>query len=712
MTEITVLDWVVARLRFWRRPPAGLPTVAELWSESGPVSSGAAAPEPRPRSARPGRWLRLTAGAEPLPLGLLSAFVLALAARGILVGADAAAPVALVLLAGALGAGFFAVRRGEAPWTGAGSPTNRAPAEPKPRLAMLGAALIAAALAGLAARDNRAGLDVVLPWGVAVVLIAAALGGGSGRPDWRRWLTRIGNLRVGGTILPVAAITLLALIVRSIGLADVPAEMTSVHAELLTAAHAVHTGEAPIVAPSSTGGWYPAPVLATAVLAPLAGGLGFGALKLGSLLAGLAAVPFIFLLGRELGGRAVGLGAAALAAVGSWPDLLSRIGLAIGWYPALVAAALAFLVRGLNRQRRMDLVAAGVATGVALLSHPTARSLLVTVVVIQLVAVALAVRHRRRAAAGFSVVVLVAVVTGLPALAAAPAAAQAAGPLGWLGAAVGDRNADVADGLAERAGRVLALPVVADGGAWFHGGTGRPAMDPVAASLLVLGLGLAIATAVARRRLDWAALVVSLPLLMLPAMVSPLDPQLAPSPVRCAGALAPCFVAAGAALSAIAHRLRASLDGAAGRWLGIGSAVSLIALSALAGRPPVHTDFAEAWDRSSWNASELGAVVRGALAVGVAPDRIRVVPYPHWVDTRLVAFEAGLAGRDLALDLDRLDAVNERGGPLLFLVHPDDRVSLAKLKRRLPRSTQTRHPARQPGRTFVSVMTLGASGGR
>lgn len=716
MNQVSLLDYVLAKLRFWRPEPPELPTLAELWSKTGALEvpatpvDGAATRSLRFHDLL--GQLRRVGGPGPLPLGLASAFVLVLIARALLIGVERGAPVAVVLAVGAVGCVGFAVRRGEIRISVTAPTIDDGSADPRPRPILLAAALTAGGIAGLAARDNRLELDVLIPWLVAVVLMVIALGVGARPLRWPQLAVSLRALRPNRTMLAVAGLTALAICVRGVELDSVPAEMTSVHAELLTSVEALGSADPPIVAPSSTGGWDPIPVVGTAAIVALGGGLSFLALKIGSLLAGAAAIPFIFLLGRELAGRTAGLCAAALAAVGSWPDLLSRLGLPAGWYPALVAAALVFLVRGLRHGRRIDFVGVGLAVGLALLGHTMARSLLAAVVVVLVLGIAASPTRRRRLAAGLAVVVVIAAVTGLPALEAAPDPAPAMGPLWWLGATVGERNASVEEGLGERVARVLALPVITDGDAWYHGGTGRPALDAAAGVLFGLGLVLAVVVAAIGRRLDLAGLVIALPLLMLPAIVAPLRPESAPSLVRCAGALAPVFTVAGIGLGALVVGLRSSIAGRPGRWLASIAALALIVTSAAASHTVVHTAFAEAWDRSTWNASELGDVVRGAITVGVPPERVHVVPHPHWVDTRLVAFEAGLPGVDLAIDPDRLDAPAGRGGAHLFLLHPDDQASLAVLRRRLPNATVTTHPSRVPGRTFISVLSLGAAGSR
>lgn len=719
MSQLSLYDYLAITLRLRRPPAGGVPTLAEVWWEEGPDHGrppAAADPAPRSNDAPP-RRRRLARGDGPLPLAVAGALSLAWAGQAILTGGRPA--VAAVLLAGAVGAAFFAIRRGEvAVEPAAGSGPDTADADPPPRPVLLAAAAAAAAVTAVGAHDNRAGFGVAVVWLVAVGLVVAGL---TTRPgDGRRLAERLGDtLRRPGArlglrsgVLALVAVVVVGAAVRVDDLGSIPAEMTSIHAELLQAVIDGGHGDSTIVAPSSTGGFDPIPVVVDAWLMPLVGGISFAGLKLGTVLAGLAALPFIYLLGCELGGRGVGLAAAALAAVGQWPDLASRLGFTAGWIVPFAAAALLFVLRGVRRGRRADLVAAGVVVGLGLQTHPIGRAVAATAVaLVAVAAVSGRFADRRRLAAGLAALLAVAAVTGLPTLVATPDPQPESGPLWWLGAATGERGATVADGLAERAGRVLMLPLLSDGPAWFHGGTGRPALDRAAGSLLVLGAALALAAAVLGGRGDGLLVLAAVPLLMLPAIVAPIPPELAPSPLRCAGAVAPIFVLAGIGLAALVRALSGLAAGAAGRRLGIAVAVLVIAWSAAAGRRTVRGPFAESWDRSTWNASELAEVMRGAAAVGIPPERASVVAHPHWVDTRLVAVWAGRPGDDVAVDPDAIIDRARRGGPQLYLVHPDDRKTLMLLERVRPDATTTRHPSRVPGKSFVSVMVPAATTG-
>jgi 4-amino-4-deoxy-L-arabinose transferase-like glycosyltransferase len=557
----------------------------------------------------------------------------------------------------------------------------------------------------------------VVVWLTALGLVVAGL---APLPDdavgvWRRargWIGRdVWGLGVDRTTALVVGTVVLAALVRARYLARVPAEMASLHAELLLSIQMVSPTGGPIVFPFGVGGTEPVPIYLTAVLAPLTGGLGFACLKLGALLSGLATVAFIYLLGRDLAGRSAGLAGAALAAVGLWPDLVSRVGLEGSWYPSFAAAALWLLVRAIGSGRRRDFVAAGAVIGLAIQTVSMARSLLVASVFLVGLGWWSADRdRRRRLVAGLGVVIVVALVAGLPTIAAS-ASAHDVGAGWWLGAADGARDGSAIVGLGDRLLRCVLSPLWSDGPLWIHGGGNRPALDRVAAALLVVGAALTALAALRRRALGARLLLISVPLLMLPAALSTLEPSAAPSPLRCGGAMAPIFVLAGIGLAALSSAASATLAAPAGRRLGGVVTVLAVVLSASAGRAVVHGSFAETWDRSAWNASELGEVVRAAAILGVPVERAWVVPFPYWVDTRLVAFEAKLPGRDLALDPTRVAETAGRAGPKLFLVHPEDHRTLRALADKIPAAVTIPMTSRVGGKNFLAVVDLSMSGG-
>ena len=63
----------------------------------------------------------------------------------------------------------------------------------------------------------------------------------------------------------------------------------------------------------------------TALMIRLFGtGVSFLSLKIGTAIAGMTVLPFVYLLGKRLSGRWVGLIAMLICGVGYWPNVLSR----------------------------------------------------------------------------------------------------------------------------------------------------------------------------------------------------------------------------------------------------------------------------------------------------------------------------------------------------------------------------------------------------
>jgi len=98
-------------------------------------------------------------------------------------------------------------------------------------------------------------------------------------------------------------------------------------------------------------------------------GTGEVGLRSVSALAGVATVPVAYLLGVELNSRRTGLVAAALVAVNPMLLWYSQEARAYALFVLLAAASLLFFVRTLDRGRRRDSLAWGIASGLALATH-------------------------------------------------------------------------------------------------------------------------------------------------------------------------------------------------------------------------------------------------------------------------------------------------------------------------------------------------------
>ncbi len=197
------------------------------------------------------------------------------------------------------------------------------------------------------------------------------------------------RLIVWGLLLVYVAAV--AIFFRAYRVNSVPPEPFSDHAEKILDVYDVSQGETHIFFPRNTGReaiqmyW-------TLLMSWIFGtGLSFLSLKIGTVLFGLLTLPYIYLLGKEIGGPRVGLFALFFAAIGYWPNVISRVGLRFPLYPVFVAPVLYYLIRGLRTRNRNDFILSGLFLGVGLHGYSPIRILPVVVVI----AVGLFLLHTR-----------------------------------------------------------------------------------------------------------------------------------------------------------------------------------------------------------------------------------------------------------------------------------------------------------------------------
>src|SRR3972149_5102830 len=214
-------------------------------------------------------------------------------------------------------------------------------------------------------KDNRFTLGNIIIGCSAVALFVYAL--------WRNdtpipgMFRRIGvflkrdpwTVHISHWTLLLLASTLLVLFFRFYQTASLPAEPISDHAEKILDVYDVSQGQTHIFFIRNTGResfqmyW-------TLLVAYLFGtGLSFLSLKLGTAILGFLTLPFIYLLGKEIGGKRVGLLAFILAGIGYWPNVISRVGLRFPLYPLFAAPTLFFLIRSLRTRNRNDFLLSG-----------------------------------------------------------------------------------------------------------------------------------------------------------------------------------------------------------------------------------------------------------------------------------------------------------------------------------------------------------------
>jgi hypothetical protein len=212
-----------------------------------------------------------------------------------------------------------------------------------------------------------------------------------------------------------------------------------------------------------------------------------------------------------------------------------------------------------------------------------------------------------------------------------------------------------------------------DGEIWVHSVPGRPALDVVTAALFVIGVVLVLVRYYRNRHWLDLFLLLSIPLLLLPSILSLAYPGENPALNRAGGAYIPAFLLAALALDGLVSAIGFEKRRALVAWVVVGT---LLLVSARQNYDLVFRQYANSFLGGAWNSSDMGKVIKefeqthGPQSV----DNVWIVPFPHWVDTRLPAVWAGIPNRDMAMWRENLPTTLELSGPRMFLVkaHVDD----------------------------------------
>jgi len=703
--EPSILDFIKAKLSFGRRPAIELPTPEEQEPFPRIAAADGAAPGMRPAliwglfSSVP--WRSLLA----LTLALFAQALLEPPGRSGTAGSIAYA-LALSMLAWAALGGEWALAPHRAQSAGTDAFKYR-------QVAFL-VSLPISLIAFLSLSGNLfTGFNVLL-WLTALGAFVWSLW--LRRPGQRSLLQRLGEilsrpsweLRFHRGTLVVLAVTLLVIFFRVYHLQQTPAEPFSDHAEKLLDVYDVSRGQAHIFFTRNTGReglqmyW-------TLLMAWIFGtGFSFLSLKIGTILIGLLTLPYIYLLGREVAGRRVGLLALILAGIGYWPNVIARVGLRFPLYPMFVAPLLLHLIRGLRSRNRNDFILAGIFLGFGLHGYSPYR------IVPLLVAAAFVLyllhaqsRGARQAALLWLVIVgLTSLIVFLPLLRYATE-----NPDSFSYRAM-TRLAGIEQPLAgpwyqvflSNTWRALTLFNWDNGGIWVHSLPDRPALDVVTGALFLIGI-LLLLVRYGRDR-DWLDLflVASVPILLLPSILSLAFPEENPSLNRTAGAMVPAFLIAALALDGFISACAAATKR---RALGYAITGALLWASASQNFDLVFRQYDQNFRNNSWNSSEIGAVIKQFGTAFGETETAWVVPFPHWVDTRLVGVWAGIPNRDFGLWTEQLPQTSQVAGPKLFMArasldNPDlnDQAAVDALRALYPYGSLSLHRSPVPGHDF------------
>jgi preprotein translocase subunit SecG len=572
-------------------------------------------------------------------------------------------------------------------------------------------------LAFLTLGGNQFNLVNVLLWVSAIVLITLGFwqpSNGSGTSihgrikdlfENRKWDFQISRWTV--VLLIAGAIVVFFRFYR---LWTVPPEMVSDHAEKILDIWDVLHGDTSIFFPRNTGREGFQMYLTALVIKLFGTGYSYNSLKIGTALAGLFALPFIYLLGVELANKRAGLIALLFAGIAYWPNVISRVGLRFPFYPLFVAPTLYFLIRGLRRSNRNDFILAGLFLGIGLHGYTPFR----IVPLLVIVAVGLYLLHsqskgfRTQTSIYLLILVLVSLVVFLPLL---RYWIEFPGNFGYRAFT---RLGSIESPLPDPAWVIFISNLFnamimfgwSNGEIWPVSIPHRPALDVLSAALFYLGLCLLLVRYIRRRHWLDLFIILSIPMLLLPSILSLAFPSENPTLNRTSGAIIPVFLLVGLSLDGLLSGIEARLAAPLRRGLTWVTVIFLLIWSGYQNYDLVFNQYQSSYAQSSWNTSELGKAIRDFTDTIGSEENAHVVAFPHWVDTRLVAINAGFPTRDLAIWPEDLSKTLQAQGPKLFIIRYDDSNSLSELQSLYPQGVLQHFVSDLPNKDFYQFFVL------
>ncbi|MCH7587935.1 MAG: glycosyltransferase family 39 protein [Chloroflexi bacterium] len=596
-----------------------------------------------------------------------------------------------------------------------------APSELRPVYLVLGAGF--AMLTFLTSLGNLFNVLNLVFWIAALGFTLSAFWEGELPLDWLRRRLKKSNeiiIRPSKWNVLVVLSGVLIIFFRVSQLNSVPSEMWSDHAEKLLDVMDILAGKFSIFFTRNTGREALQFYLAAATEKALGTGISFLTLKLGTVLAGLITLPFIYLFAKEYADRRVGLLAMYLAGIAYWPNVISRVGLRYPFYPLVAAAALYFLLRGIRLKSRNSFLAAGFAIGLGLHGYSPARVIPIAAalgVLLYLLHQKRNVRQEVRATTvRFIMLALIALVVFMPLLGAISQM-----PGSFMARAL-SRISTTERALSEPALTILfknlwnALRMFAwdNGEIWVISIPHRPALDTITGAAFHLGVVIVFIRYLQKRRWQDIYLLLLIPVLMSPSILSLAFPNENPALNRAAGAIIPVFTIAAIpfalAVTWINERIRIN----AGK-IGAYSVIAMLLLfSSTSNYGLVFKTYAKQHREGTWNTSEVGGVIRAFAASVGSYDTAYLVAFPHWLDHRLVAMIAGAPGVDnriLPEEISSLESVDEMR---LFIFKSDDLGAFDVLLERFPDGLLRPYASSVPSREFniyIVPSEIGSDGG-
>lgn len=233
-------------------------------------------------------------------------------------------------------------------------------------------ALVLAALAFWGFGDNRITFQAVLPWGLSIAAVFVAFPPDP-KPGQHHWTIRLReglsrrSWRLSWTTIALLLAVLVSIWMRFYQLVDLPADLGWDLPYNYTDSNRIAEGEFLVFFPDNFGREGMFFYLIHAMAQVL--GLSAYSIRVASAIAGVVAIPAIYMLTRECTDKHTAVVAAWLLAVNRWHVTLTRSGYRVSLMPLFGILALYGLARALRRQRPRDWAWWGLFLGLGLWTY-------------------------------------------------------------------------------------------------------------------------------------------------------------------------------------------------------------------------------------------------------------------------------------------------------------------------------------------------------
>jgi hypothetical protein len=240
-----------------------------------------------------------------------------------------------------------------------------------------------------------------------------------------------------------------------------------------------------------------------------------------------------------------------------------------------------------------------------------------------------------------------------------------------------------------------------NGQIWVHSIPHRPALDIISAAFFFTGLIYVIKRYIKLHKWEDLALLIAVPILMLPSILSLAFPEENPSLNRTGGAIVPVFVIAAIGLFQCARGIFSKKEKLLSKIILSLFIITLAVYSLFQNYDLVFRQYNQQFLANAWNTSEIGQVIAQFASQGNSYDHAYVVPYPYWVDTRLVGINAGVPEKDYALWPEDFEQVLNDPGNKLLILYPEDTQSLQLLQHLFPEGKDEIFHSKTAGKDFI-----------